>query len=698
MDAFQIEEKRQKLINFLSQAHSSRSKLFLISAYFHTLLHCKDQSLMRAFLPEFLKQYTDLLNVYTPFGLPPERTKFLSLQAEEITHHCSEDESKILIPILLNIKHKSERLNRVLRGETFTCQNHLNVPLLDISDEKEQQHSGLLETIHIEISAANEQRFILIPTMDRVEQRLQQQIELSWHLACEYVNRYIKHIKKHHRVLIQLEQSGVYYSGDSLGTALAVGFIEQLFRFYHAAYQLHFQPGIATTGGLDKKGFIQTLGEKTMTEKVEVVFYSPIALFIVPQQDMEAAKRHLAGMKTAYPARNLELISITDLNDLLDRRRVIAFKKISLYRRSIRLMTSSKVSAVLLLLLLSLVSFYLLRFLDNNPAELVHREKYLIIENKYSRMLWKLERHNYEAQINNQYYIPSTEKMIDVNHDGMNEILICNEPAESLTDPTAQMGRIVCLDYNKNELWSYNFKDTVSTNVEKHNTFYLTALIDTITLNGKQQLLCRANNNPYYPSVLYKLDPVTGQRLSGAFWHAGSIIDAFMIHPARSNRILVSAFNNAFDRVVITMINPDSLLGQCPSTLPYRFKVIRQINPEYYIFLPRSDLNRYYKWRSNMINAGSLLFDKHLNKITVATVEHTSTEAIFIGYQISIDFSNIDITFSNQFVFIRDQLVREGKLNPPLTETPEYRQIILNDFYEWDGSKMVPLIYKQERH
>jgi len=691
MDAFQIEAARQKLIHLFSKNYSSRRTLYFLYEYYQNLLASKDQFLIQAFLPEFLRQFSELIKLYNPFGLPPERTKSLLLQAEKITGFCTTEESRILMPAIQKINQQAEELEQILQGKTITCKNRLNIPLLEISAEKETVHSGLLETIHIEISAADEQRFILIPTMEITDQRLQQQITISWQLAYQYVQGYIRNLKAHHRVLIQFEQPGTHYSGDSMGVALAVGFIEPLFHFYNAAYRVRFQPEIATTGKIDEHGLITALGEKTIAEKVETVFYSPVSFFIIPQQDLPAAQNRLIDLRSKYPDRNLELIPVISLSDVLDRRRLITFNKTPLYLRSARLLSNIKISIILLLIIIATVTLYSLRLLDTNPAELIHHENDLIVKNRYGRSLWKLKQiYNPALQVF-YWFNRSIHLLLDINNDGKNEVLISKESTEELTDNPEQQGRLLCYDYQKNIIWSYMFADTVSTIVEKHNTIYRSSFIDTVTLDGKLQLLCRATNHPYYPTAIYKLDPINGKRISGTFWHAGHIVEAIILRNNQSTKIICIGINNAFNRTVLVVLNPDSIDGQGPNTLNYHFKGIRPVTPEHYLFLPRSDVNRYYGWRNNFFESFTLSFDRFSNRITLHTIEHTSTAGIFIGYEIAPDFSDINIVLSSQFVFIRDQLIEEGKLELPYTETHEYHQILLNDFYKWDGSKMVPL-------
>ena len=48
-----------------------------------------------------------------------------------------------------------------------------------------------------------------------------------------------------------------------------------------------------------------------------------------------------------------------------------------------------------------------------------------------------------------------------------------------------------------------------------------------------------------------------------------------------------------------------------------------------------------------------------------------------------------EIIVSDKYAIARDKLVKEGKLPHPLTDTDEYREILMNQIEYWDGEKFI---------
>lgn len=76
------------------------------------------------------------------------------------------------------------------------------------------------------------------------------------------------------------------------------------------------------------------------------------------------------------------------------------------------------------------------------------------------------------------------------------------------------------------------------------------------------------------------------------------------------------------------------------------------------------------------------------------TIKNPGTQLIsdFIKtYDIIIDISLTvsDVVVISSFRVFRDSLVAQGKLNPPFTDTKEYKEIIKNSVLYWKNGKWV---------
>ena len=159
-------------------------------------------------------------------------------------------------------------------------------------------------------------------------------------------------------------------------------------------------------------------------------------------------------------------------------------------------------------------------------------------------------------------------KIIDVNNDNKNELLITSEQRDLLLDKN-EYGRIACFDYKGYLIWKYNFHDIVKTASEIIDNRYKIHIIDTSTEKGKKVLYLRCNNFLSFPSAIFKLDLKTGKRLEGIFWNTGHIVSSLLIHNNNLKGILSIGLNNSNERPCFFFIPLTNLSGVSPSTSKY---------------------------------------------------------------------------------------------------------------------------------
>ena len=129
-------------------------------------------------------------------------------------------------------------------------------PVIEESEDIEESFAlGAIDSITIKIGKAKEKdKFIVVPGESERDKQLQQQIITSWQIAKAYCKKYVKKLHEYHEVIISFDQHLGLYRGESVGTALTVGFIEELLKQYNS--QTVFKPieGVAFTGGIKENG------------------------------------------------------------------------------------------------------------------------------------------------------------------------------------------------------------------------------------------------------------------------------------------------------------------------------------------------------------------------------------------------------------------------------------------------------------
>ncbi len=233
--------------------------------------------------------------------------------------------------------------------------------------------------------------FILVPSEKEIEERLEKQIKDAWKIAVDKAQDFIKKIKPNHEVVIQFDKRLGFYKGNSLGIALTLSFIEELLRFYNSNTIIKVQDSIAITGGLDENGKVIPTSKKIIEKKVVGIFYSSINTFIVPIQDEVFAKNKLEELLKKYPGRNLNIIAVWDIEDVLDRRKIVEIKNLPVIKRTLRFGKRNWASLSLLILLAAVITFSGILDFDNNPAVLENVGKTLLVKNKNGKVLWTKE-------------------------------------------------------------------------------------------------------------------------------------------------------------------------------------------------------------------------------------------------------------------------------------------------------------------
>ena len=229
-----------------------------------------------------------------------------------------------------------------------------------VPKEAEEGFYGILESVTVRISkAANEDRFIIIPSEKEIEKKISEQCKKSWLVARDLSRAYINKPYKYHEVIISFDKKDGFYEGSSLGIALTISFLEQLLNFYNPTYVISIKEKTTFTGGMTETGKVLPTGEEIIKQKVNAVFFSEMNTFVVPKKDESFALYKLYELKAQYPKRNLKLILVEDIIDVLNRRDVVDIKKQKLIVRTGKFVKKNWISAVVTVLLAVLFAFCL---------------------------------------------------------------------------------------------------------------------------------------------------------------------------------------------------------------------------------------------------------------------------------------------------------------------------------------------------
>jgi|GEM_PF-774252 len=692
MDAFEAEGLRQHAFDFLSSSSSPKQILYVLKNYYSILLSDTSELIAGVFITEFIDEFLESANKFEVFYAPPRITdEVLEILNKLKQYSIVQSKSDKIEHITEKLNRRSSELKSILNGRELNRfePNKLYFPLLEKHSSPDYSfYWGTLETFTITIKKnKHKNNFILVPTPEFYDPELNEQVDKSWDIAISYLKKYDSKISEHHTVIIKFDHLIGNYTGISLGAALTISFIEELIGFYNFPFIISIRNNIAVTGGFDDLGNLIPLDRIIIDRKLEVVFYSPVKTFVVPAGNRASVENILTALKAAYPQRNLEVVEIKSLKDLLNRRNLVDIKRHNPIKRSLRYALNNWVVCILILIILGLTGHFYELINNYTPNMFSIVGNNLLVDNKNGNTLWskKLDiDERYVPEILNYY-----SKIIYVNDDKNNEVLLCRLSQSDLKNKK-EYGSIFCFNYQGKELWHYKFKDTVNTYGESLEPFYDCYIIDTIFYNGKNILIAGADNGPSFSSAIFQIDLSTGKRTGTTFWNPGHIDEGFIKNlPDKEKVIVFAGWNNGYEKALIGGIKLDSLSGYAPSTHYYTFKGMRPAKLLFYNLIPKTDYLKHFNvLRQSGIYPGSLIDSNRENKIIFTIMEKNSNEAS-LCYKIDYNFKNISIVVLSNFRIERDSLVAHGILRQPYTDTPEYRNLLEDQILYWNGKKFI---------
>ncbi len=683
MNVFEFEEEYLKLLNIQSKENSPRILLLEYADFIFTLLKVSSETLKEAYFSELIQIIVFPLKVYTPIGIKPSETEKILSAVREALKYCQKEE------LIHQIKQSLERIS----NELFELKNILDgeesnegidklcFPVIE-KNILSKYKFGLIEELSIILNknkSLTEIDFIVSPSLPLIEKRLKEQLHSSWSYAKNFIKKYTNKEIPNFELVIKFNHKYGIYEGNSLGVALTVGFIEVLVKYFDLKQIIRISGNILTTGSVNKNGIINSVSRKIIEVKAKTAFYSKINTFVVPEEDKKNALNIVEGEKKYYPKRKLTIIGVERISDILNRRDLIEFKKQNPLLWGTRRLLKNKVAVVLLATLLLFLGWTYLKNIDNNPHHIDYTSNAYVVKNKFNNFLWEKKSANNltdyaSALLRNDY------KIIDYNDDGLNEVLFI-DPTNSELILFSNLGKII---------WKYKFNyQNLSTKEEIFtNSFSSSKILGITNIDDKKTIIAYSQHKPYYPTAIIKIDLTTGKRVGNILWHSGGIRDGELkdIDNDGNVELIASGINNGLKSAVLFSIQLNKLSGQSPSSPNYTFSNIPVADFEKYILLPKPDYFEYF-FSKYFSSFGCKIKEKQ-KYISVKLIKHGAIKPREnIEVRFNFKFEPINIVLIDAYNEERDKLVKKGILEYPLSDTDEYKQILLSQIKFWNGKE-----------
>lgn len=693
-------EEEIKRIHFISSEYYSRKlEIYLYLPLFEKILQQQNPNIIEAYLSELTPEFVNAIRNTSFEGFSPEiinRIKIILAEVEKF--NFLKKQNIDLSNAKLKVEESSELLLTSLNGiSSQNKEENIQIPLLETSEQNEIV-LGVLESLTVKITKRkNEDKFLIVPSEKDLEQLLDEQIKISWKLAKQYCEKFVKSIKDYHEVVIHFNRRSGLCRGNSLGLALTITFIEELLKIYNPVYVTQSQSGLAITGGLDEEGKVLPVGDEIIKLKTELIFYSSVEQLVIPKHNEFAAREKLDELKQKYPERKLKITAIEDLDDLLNRRNIVEIKKINPIVRTAKFAKRNVFTVLLIFLLTGLFTALLTVDLDDNPSFVTLDGQKAYIKNKNGKTLFSFPYLADKYGIENPKSKYIFFKIVDINLDGDNEIIYVDENFNENTK-SQKISSIKCVDKDFNTIWSYSFQDTVYSEREILLPPYAFRLIDTATIDGMRVMLFLVNNGPSFSTAISGIELNSGRRIKNTFWGSGHTLAAIKIDINNDGQedIVAAGIDNGFEDAVAWGIELNKLNSYRPTTSEYQIKGFKEADLIFYLRIPKQDIEKYFGMRTPNVWYNSLMFreyDKSFSfDIFTNKNPHSQSISDFINSYVIIIDSNLtvsDVVVSSSLRVFRDSLVAQGKLNPPYTDTKEYKEIIKNSVLYWKDGKWV---------
>jgi len=679
----EIEDQAFHLRTFLEQNSSRGLNLYQINRFLGTLFSFANPLVVEANFSEFFPVYLRLLKSFDPTGQRIKTSRLILKYAIKLYKNPGEMfKRKSLGSTIKKLKQKISIMESSLEGKTHTDVDK-SLPLFPVVESTKEDAVNFiyLDSLTVKLSPSKTSlQFKIHPTFKEEDEKLTEQVRVSFEYAFNFVNTGRKNLPRFFDVQVFFNSNLGIYSGESFGVLLTLLFIIELRRQITPNLIYSIAPGLALTGSINEKGEILRTGNRNILKKTEGIFYSGVSNFIIPKNDEIAANYVLEKLLTKHPKRQLKVTSVESVDDILNRRNILLISK-KPYTNRIKDFSIKNKYAFIVFIPVLLITFFLLQYqLNTNPVAYQLKGKEVQIKNKFGNVLWiwntEIRQQDFSFQWQRDLWI----KILDVDGDSRNEILL----VESLKDGVGseKVGSVSCYKSENEILWSFTFRDTVSSPKEKNiPAFYGIQLIDTVTIEGERLLFLRAGSMPTFPHAVFAVNLQTGVRKPGTLWHAGayslmSIIDLQndgkfdFVAIARDNGNLINrifALPITFtDQMIET--RPDYMLHNLPKA-----KLLFDIKP------PSND----YTVSKGILN-GDILAPSEREKDIYGNSLHFlarySHDELAVAYRVILNLKTFEMDYfiENGFRCLRDSLVKAGKLSLPYTDTKEYTDNLKN--------------------
>jgi len=385
------------------------------------------------------------------------------------------------------------------------------------------------------------------------------------------------------------------HEGRSSNAAVAALLLQGAQQAGGARRQFSLEPSVCITGEIDAEGQVLPVSADTIRQKAEAFFFSWSDALVVPMAQEPLFRSVLQGFAMEYPNRRYVLLGLTRIDDLYFDRRLTRLRELNPATQLLKKAWKRKFETVgtsVIILLLLIIASLVYGPLDQNPVRGEISGDYLELYNKYNQKLSRFHLgddfgfHMTLNQMANSFF-----HLIDINGDGINELIYFKQDGV-IKDVVPEL-----------VAWSVRGDSLIWSNELRHNLefsnrfgqfgklYYGNHLTSTFDVTGDLVILASINEYRYFPSLLQKINPQSGEIVS-YYYHPGHIrsLSLMDIDGDGIAEVLIGGVNNAKNAAFMAILDIDSIAGHSPLTDLYYLEGKDPANERVYLVMPPTSM------------------------------------------------------------------------------------------------------------
>ncbi len=533
---------------------------------------------------------------------------------------------------------------------------------------------------------------------DQPQAKTEQQAHIAMEVARHMLARTHPELARLHvKGSVSIQANQKMHAGASYLLGLAVLLYCNVVHRAEARNQVRIAPGVAFTGTLNAEGRVLPVETETLKQKVEAAFFSWVDTLVVPREQLETAETCAGALADAFPNKTLTLVGVREVSEVLDNRRVIDRKWVSVVPHYTRRMWKRRYSVGSLLTILTLVLVIgrlLYGPLDKYPINTHFEETSLQLLNAQGQVIEKIPVNRLTSK-KGQLISPGEQmvQLFDIGGDGRNEVIWVER--ESHSDP---INRVHCKFIGEDTFrWSYDLRKNLIF-PEKPETrsdlFRIqTILVDDFDSDGDGEVIVVGFQYGFFPALVVRLDAATGTE-EAAYVHTGWFSGGVSkdLDGDGIKEILLNGVNNALKRAVLVVLDPRFIDGHSPLQPPYQLDHIAKGMERYYVKFPSTVVGNYLRFRSRVPDATRIVLQEssirvHVKDFVLTDVRKDEPE---MGEYI-IDFTHellpVSAGTSTSYDNMATKLIQDGILKEELDKA--YFDNFLAEIEYWNGEAWV---------